>query len=407
VTPDLGHLFGTVTVTGSAVGALHAGAYTFTPGGLYSDQLGYMISYSAGSLTIVPARLTVAGSTASKVYDGTTAVVLTGGSLVGVIGGDTITLTQAGSFASKNAGTGIAVSVSDSIGGASAGDYTLVEPTGVTGTITPAALTVSGTTVGSKTYNGTTAADLAGGSLVGVIGGDTVTLTQAGSFASKNVGTGIAVTANDSLGGTDASNYTIVEPTGLTGSVTPATLTVSGTAVGNKTYNGSNVAPLTGGTLVGVVSGDSVTLNQSGTFASIGVGSGIAVTATDALSGADAGDYRLTEPTGLTGSILPAPSAGRANGPNVSVLAAQNAETQIVENLLYPQLGARPQVIDALPTIQAMAGSAADVNASASAETATQQAIAVNVSMKIGATGTLKIENGGLRLPGNLVIGNE
>ena len=32
---------------------------------------------------------------------------------------------------------------------------------------------------------------------------------------------------------------------------------------------------------------------------------------------------------------------------------------------------------------------------------------AVNVSMKIGANGTLKIENGGLRLPSNLVVGNE
>jgi len=31
----------------------------------------------------------------------------------------------------------------------------------------------------------------------------------------------------------------------------------------------------------------------------------------------------------------------------------------------------------------------------------------VNVSMKIGAVGTLHIENGGLRLPTNLTIGNE
>jgi hypothetical protein len=39
--------------------------------------------------------------------------------------------------------------------------------------------------------------------------------------------------------------------------------------------------------------------------------------------------------------------------------------------------------------------------------TGSHQAIAVNVSMKIGANGTLKIENGGLRLPSNLVVGNE
>jgi hypothetical protein len=570
IVPDASHLFGTVTVVGSALGALHAGTYSFTPGGMYSDQLGYMISYSAGSLTINPAPLTVVGSSATKVYDGTTvaplsggtlvgvfggdtvtltqagsftsknagasiaitandsigggsasdytlveptgvtgtitpatltvsgttvgskvytgttaasltggslvgliggdtvtltqtgnfatknagtgiavtaadglsgtdasdytiveptgltgtitpatltvsgttvsskvyngttAASLTGGSLVGLIGGDTVTLTQTGNFATKNAGTGIAVTAADGLGGADASDYTIVEPTGLTGAITPATLTVSGTTVGSKVYNGTTAASLTGGSLIGLIGGDTVTLTQTGSFASKNAGTGIAVTAADGLSGTDASDYTIVEPTGLTGTITPATLTVSGTTVGGKTYNGTTAASLTGGSLVGVVSGDTVTLNQSGIFASAGVGSGIAVTATDSLSGTSAFDYSISEPTGLTGSISPA-----SNPPNSSsglVLAALNARTQIVENFIYPQLGANPQVINPSPTIAVLATSADGASADAAVS---HQAIAVNVSMKIGANGTLKIENGGLRLPNNLVVGDE
>jgi len=485
IVPDVSHLFGSLTVAGTAVGASHAGTYSFTPGGIYSDQLGYMITYGAGSLTINQALLTVVGSTANKVYDGTTvaaltgmlagvfggdtvtltqagtfasknvgtgiaitandsiggasagdytlvepagvtgtitpailtvngttgggktyngttAASLTGGLLVGVIGGDTVTLTQTGSFASKNAATGIAITASDSIGGASAGDYTLVEPTGVTGTIAPAILTVNGSTVGGKTYNGTTAASLTGGSLVGVIGGDTVTLTQGGSFASKDAGTGIAVTAADGLGGSDASDYTIVEPTGLAGTITPVTLTVSGTTVGGKTYNGTTAASLTGGSLVGVIGGDTVTLTQAGTFASAGVGSGIAVTATDSLSGTSAFDYSLIEPTGLTGSILP-----ESNPPSSSsglVLAALNARTQIVENFIYPELGANPQVIDPSPTIAVLATAA---ESASEGVTGSHQAIAVNVSMKIGANGTLKIENGGLRLPSNLVIGNE
>jgi len=314
-----GNVLGSPTYSGSSQGAVNAGTYSITPSGLYSDQQGYIISYASGSLTINPALLTVVGSTASKIYDGTT-----------------------------------------------------------------------------------TGAALNGGTLVGVIGGDAVTLTQAGTFASKNAGSGIAVTASDSLGGAEASDYTLVEPLGLTGTIIPATLTVSGTTVGSKVYNGTTAASLTGGSLIGVVSGDAVTLNQSGTFASTSPGTGIAVTATDSLSGTSAGDYSIAEPAGLTGSILPASSP--SGGSNGLVLAALNARTQIVENFVYPQLGANPQVINASPTIAMLATSADGASEGA---TGSHQAIAVNVSMKIGANGTLKIENGGLRLPSNLVVGNE
>ena len=387
--PDLSQIFGTVTVGGTAVGARHAGSYTFTPGGLYSDQLGYMLNYSAGSLVITPEPLTVTGTTATKVYDGTTAAPLTGGSLVGVASGDVVTLTQAGSFASRNVGTGISIDVADSIGGPDIGDYTLVQPT-VTGTITPATLTVNGTSVGTKVYDGTTAATLTGGSLVGVVNGDVVTLTQAGSFASRNVGTGIPVNVADSVGGPDVADYTLVQPT-VTGTITPATLTVNGTSVGTKVYDGTTAATLTGGMLIGVISGDAVSLSQSGTFASANIGTDIAVTATDSLIGANASNYSIVEPSGLTGSIVPASgSSGSSITAPAPVAAAINTRTQIEQNLLYPQLGAVPQEIDASSTIQT-----------------SQQATTVNVSMKIGATGTLSIESGGLRLPDNLVIGNE
>jgi len=257
-------------------------------------------------------------------------------------------------------------------------------------TITPATLTVSGTTAGNKIYDGTTVATLSGGSLVGLLGGDTLTLTQAGSFASKNAGTGIAVTASDSIGGANADDYLLVDPTGLTANITPAPLTVSGTTVGNKIYDGTTLALLSGGSLVGLIGGDTVVLNQSGMFTSPDVGSGITVIATDSLSGASAGDYSIVEPTGLTASIRPAAgTAATGGGLSDLELAAVNARTQIVENFIYPQLGANPQVINASSTI------------SSAGETGSQQAVVINVSMNIGANGTLKIEDGGVRLPGN------
>ena len=77
-------------------------------------------------------------------------------------------------------------------------------------------------------------------------------------------------------------------------------------------YNASTAATLntSGATLVGVFSGDTVTLNTggaTGTFASQNVGTGITVTVAGlTISGAQAGDYTLTQPT-TTANITPAP----------------------------------------------------------------------------------------------------
>ena len=67
--------------------------------------------------------------------------------LVGVISGDTVTPTgtTSGTFANKNVGLSKAVSVSGySLTGPNAGNYTLLQPTGLTANISAASLTVSG-----------------------------------------------------------------------------------------------------------------------------------------------------------------------------------------------------------------------------------------------------------------------
>ena len=224
----------------------------------------YFFIYDPGLLTVDPAPRTVAGTTVTtRAYNGLTNATLTGGTLSGLFNADNgnVTLTQAGIFTSKNAGSGIPVTISDAISGSAAGDYTFTGPSNVTGTITPLALNVSGSSVTAKTYNGTTAASLTGGSLSGVLTADLpyVSLaTQSGTFATKNAGSGIAVTATDSITatGTAAGDYTLSQPTGLTGTITPFALTVSGTSVTPKTYNGTTAATLTGGTLSGVLSAD-------------------------------------------------------------------------------------------------------------------------------------------------------
>ncbi|NCW28722.1 MAG: hypothetical protein EBV83_10635, partial [Verrucomicrobia bacterium] len=99
-------------------------------------------------------------------------------------------------------------------------------------------------------------------------------------------------------------------PTGLTADITAKELTVSGAVADDKTYDGSDAATinLTGATLNGVVPLDDVSLtNGGGTFASMNVANDIAVTANLGLDGADAGNYLLTQPTGLSANISAAP----------------------------------------------------------------------------------------------------
>ena len=89
-------------------------------------------------------------------------------------------------------------------------------------------------------------------------------------------------------------------------------LTVSGVLANSKVYNGNMGAALntTNAALVGIVTGDSVSLSGTpvGTFADKNVGTNKPVTVTGyTLAGPDAGDYTVTQPTGLTANITKAP----------------------------------------------------------------------------------------------------
>ena len=289
-----------VTVSGLALAGADAGNYILTQPTTTAD--------------ITAATLTVDGITAAgKTYDGTTDAALdtSGASLVGVVSGEDVTLDSSGAvgtFDTKNVGTGINVTVSGlALAGADAGNYILTQPT-TSADITAATLTVDGVTAAGKTYDGTTdaALDTSGASLVGVVSGDDVTLDSSGAvgtFDTKDVGTGINVTVSGlALAGADAGNYILTQPT-TSADITAATLTVDGVTAAGKTYDGTTDAALdtSGASLVGVVSGEDVTLDSSGalgTFDTKNVGTGINVTVSGlALAGADAGNYILTQPT--------------------------------------------------------------------------------------------------------------
>ena len=109
-----------------------------------------------------------------------------------------------------------------------AGDATYAAAPSVTQSliVDPIALTVTGAQVTDKYYDGTTSAVITG-TLAGVINGDVVSLVGLGTFADPNAANGIGVTANSILFGAQATNYTLVQPTGLSGNILPAIQTIA------------------------------------------------------------------------------------------------------------------------------------------------------------------------------------
>jgi hypothetical protein len=238
----------------------------------------------------------------TKVYDNTTSAMVTG-TLSGVVNGDSVSFTDSGStFASANAGTNN-VTASLSLTGDDAGNYSLTTPTGLTGVITPKALTVSGAGASNKVYDATTTAVITNATLIGVLNGDVVTVSGGGTFASANVGTDIAVSAALTLGGAQSGNYSLTQPTGLNADITAKTVTVSGITAADKTYDGNTTATLdtSVASLVGNLDGGNLTLNTgsaSGAFSDASVGTDKTVTISGlTLGGSASGNYSLTQPT--------------------------------------------------------------------------------------------------------------
>jgi hypothetical protein len=247
----------------------------------------------------------------------------------------------AGTFAQVTAGTGIGVTTAMTLAGADAGNYSVIQPTGLAANITGKALTITGAVATSRDYDGSTIIAVSGGSLAGLVNtNDVVTLIDAnaaGSVATKVVGTNKAVTVTGYLlGGADAANYSVNQPTGLTVDITKKALSVTGAAAQDKNYNGTTAALISGGSLVGVVAGDVVNLTGGGVFSSATIGTNKTVTATFTLTGADAGNYSLTQPTGLTASINRGPL--QAVDDNLTIptnYAAYTSQTVSLPSILW------------------------------------------------------------------------
>jgi hypothetical protein len=412
----------TVAVTGTAAGTFAskdvASGIAVTVSGLSltgAQATNYSLTAPAGlTASITPKTVLLSGlSAVNKVYDGTTAAGLAGAATLlaaeapgaGTTSdgkpytGDTVsaTGTAVGVFAAKSAGTNISVTVSGlGITGVQAGNYVAAAPAGLAANITAKALSVTGLTGGTRVYDGSNSGPLTGtAALLTAEGpgtgstadgkpysGDTVSLvgTPSGAFASKNVGTSLAITVTGlSVGGAQASNYSLTAPAGLTGSVTAKSVTVTGITASSKTYDGTTAAVLntSSAALSGVVTGDTVTVSAGsavGAFADANAGTGKTVTITGVtIGGADATNYSLTAPT-ATASIT------------------QGTATLTLSNLSQTYDGSPKAVtVTAAPVIATTTTYNGSATPPTSAGTYAVSAASADANYNAAATGTLTI----------------
>jgi hypothetical protein len=328
-----------VTVTGVTATGTGSGNYTVT------QQTGL-------TQTITPKGLTLSGITAaSTIYDGTTTAKLGGAAAfqateaagAGSAGDgkpysvDSVSAggTAAGTLAAKDVGTQAVTISGVTVTGTGSTNYTAAQQTGLTQTITAKALTVSGITAPSTIYDGTTTAKLGGAAVFQAAEAagagntsdgkpyslDSVSAggTAAGTLAAKDVGTQGVTISGVTVAGTGSGNYTVIQQTGLTQTITKKALTVSGITAANTIYDGTTVAKL-GGTAAfqateaagAGTTGDGVPYDVDsvsaagtavGTLASKNVATQAVTISGVTVTGTGSGNYTVSQQTGLTQTI--------------------------------------------------------------------------------------------------------
>ncbi|MFC4623113.1 YDG domain-containing protein [Comamonas nitrativorans] len=288
----------TVTLT-SRYSGVDAGNYAIT------DQ-------TSTSADIDRKALTVGGITADhKTYDGSTvAMVNTGGAQFdGLLAGDNLAVSATGVFDNKNAGQGKTVTLTSRYSGADAGNYAITDQDTTTADIDRKALTVAGTTVADKTYDGNAHADVRLGTISGWVGEERLNISVSGTFDNKNAGTGkhvdVAYTLSDGDNDALAGNYRLTDGNSYTADIERKALTVGGITADRKTYDGSTAATVRtdGAQFDGLVAGDNLTVSTTGQFSDKNAGQGKTVTLTSRYGGADAGNYAITDQTSTTADI--------------------------------------------------------------------------------------------------------
>ena len=274
------------------------------------------------SVSTTVATVTPVPVIATRAYDGTTTATIGSATFGGILPGDTNyvninAVSYTASFTDPYVGTNKNVSITGlSLGGSLSGNYVLsTTSVNTTGSITNKAINISGLTATNRVYDANTDAGVTGSAVLnGVLAGDTVTLSGSPvvAFTTKAVGTAKPVTVNGySIGGASVTNYLLVL-TNLSANITAFPVPVTGLSVANKVFDGGTNATLLGTAVATFFPGDSAAVigTPVAYFNTPAVGDAKPVTVTGyTLTGADAANYGLSQPAGLSGSITPGPTS--------------------------------------------------------------------------------------------------
>ena len=264
-------LGGTLSISRSNSGVNGAGSYSgvLVPSGLTSSN--YNISFANGNYTIMPAsQLLVKVNNLSTVYGTTptyvisTAQYLDGSNVIQTLAAPTVVGNNY-SYGDGAGGTTVftlsALSAPTSTAGKiTVGNYA-IGSTDITETsvnfsnnivfvgnhvVTQAPVTANAASGVSKVYDGSAAMNGVNITLSGTLGGDSVSASGSGAYATENAGSQLRYTVSGvTLGGADAANYTVSGGTitGTDGSITKANLSVTANDQ-SKNYNSQ---PYSGG----------------------------------------------------------------------------------------------------------------------------------------------------------------
>ncbi len=275
-----------------------------------ADAGNYHVTNTAASTT---ANITVKGVVISftaltRAYDGSDVAAITGCSLSGAAAGDDVSCDRSaasGTFSDKNVGTSKAVTGAGfALSGVDAPNYSFTVNT-ATANITKRDLQVT-SVAANKVYDANTTAIVT--LSTDKVASDGVSASYTGaSFSDKNVGSAKTVTVTGiSIAGVDVGNYNLTNTTAsTTANITQRDLTVSASGV-DKVYDGDTTATVSLSS--NSLPGDAVTaVYASASFANKNVAAGKAVSVSGiSISGADAGNYHLTNMTAATTAAITA-----------------------------------------------------------------------------------------------------
>ena len=291
---------------------------TISPGGASSNYTLTPTSSTlstTASITVKP--ITVVATAQNRVYNATNSATVTLSS-PDVINPDDILFDYAQAlFDDKTANTNKSVSVNGITivsSGADAGNYSLTATTATTtGTISKSEIIINGAVASDRVYNGTISATITGGTITAsILLSDVVTLDLKGKFNDRYVGLNKPVTSISTIGGADAENYYLTQPTGLTASISKKNISEISADTKDKVYDATTKAVNYTSALITkqapgagtVIDGtpytiDDVSIVPTAEFDYKNVGNSKSISSTSIIEGVDKGNYELVKALNL------------------------------------------------------------------------------------------------------------